>query len=138
MVTIDDLTLLQGDPDFGGNGPKVDISVTLSRTASAVIATTCVTMAETVSDWTMGDRCVTTSVNAPNDGLVTAAQNTITYTDTDHDQDDAVAEASSSSYDPALILSATCQGDRFGDDVCSGADCAYCEIVLGCVDVLAP
>jgi hypothetical protein len=138
VVTVNDLTLMQGDADFGAHGPIVDVSVTLSRTDSTVTANTCVTMTETVSDWTTATRCVPTTVNAPNTGLVTAEQNTIAYTDTDHSVDDAEAEASLTSYDPLLIESVKCEGDTFGNDACSGPDCAYCEVTLGCVELHAP
>jgi hypothetical protein len=139
-LTVGDLQLTEGDSEFDGNGPEVTITVDLSATTTTVELEACVTMRETVSDFTTGSRCVKQTFDAPNAGLLGDTAFEAIYTDTDHELDNVFSEATSLDLADNLVKSVSCVGDTNSNDVCSSTngDCAMCLLNLGCFVVREP
>jgi hypothetical protein len=139
-LTVDNLTLTEGDAEFDGNGPVVRATVEVSATPQAVELTTCVKMTETVADFTTGERCVTGSVEVANAGLVVTPSFLAEYTDTDHEPDNVLDEATTLQNDDAIVGTLSCIGDTSGNDVCPETDgsCSMCIFSFGCVEVISP
>lgn len=81
-----------GDTDFGGHGPKINASVTLSHDAASLRAAIYMHARETRSDWTtaMGTKTITLFRPEPGwriDGVRGTRHTHHTYTDSDHDED---------------------------------------------------
>ncbi|MBX2796434.1 MAG: putative metal-binding motif-containing protein [Myxococcales bacterium] len=114
-----------GDPEFNGNGPDVDITVTLTHTGDQVDARVEGTWTETVPDYTSG--CLSASLGvvyaAPADCSllsITDAEGTVaevlsetaSYTDVDPDPDVLTGDA--------VIDRLVVQSDAYGKDVGAG------------------
>jgi thiol-activated cytolysin len=131
-VRVDDLDLVEGDREFEGHGPNVDVDVSAEPGSDGVVVTTNVKMKETVSDDTTGTGKSTFVI--PGLKTVRTKPVHVHYTDTDKTQDNAMVEGSvdgNESTKPA-VKGVRCIGDTSGDDICTGQDCSYCEIDLGC------
>lgn len=139
-LTVGDLTLLEGDAEFDGNGPIVTTTVELDATPTEVVIEACVQMRETQSDWSTGSRCDQLVVDVPNSGLAGITDFSAQYTDTDHEADNVFSEADEIDDPGKLIINLQCVGDTQGDDICetTNGDCSMCLFTLGCFDVLPP
>jgi hypothetical protein len=139
-LTVGDLQLTEGDGEFDGNGPDVTTTVTAMATATTVTIEACVTMRETVSDFTTGSRCVQQTLDVANAGLLGDTSFEAKYTDTDHDSDNVLSEATSLDLADNLVKAVSCIGDTNGNDVCSATngDCAMCLFSLGCFVIRTP
>ncbi|MBN4050214.1 hypothetical protein JYT28_00500 [Desulfobulbus sp. AH-315-M07] len=139
-VTVSDLMLTQGDPEFNGNGPVVNVTVELTATPTLLTVQACVDMKETKSDFTTAVGCAEVTLMVANAGVVSDTKFAAEYTDTDHDSDNVISEATS--LDPAagLVKSVQCVGDTAGNDICAAtnSDCSMCLFNLGCVLVTEP
>jgi hypothetical protein len=127
---IGDLNLIEGDAEFGGHGPDVQVDFNPVATGSGVDINVHVKMRETQSDWTTGERSQTFSY-AGQVGSVVSPGLGWSYTDDDN-SDDGLGP-----YE-GMILSGKCSADTWGNDVCNGSNCSWCEIEVGCVLVTAP
>ena len=114
------------------------VTVAFTRTATTVTARACVTMTETISDFTTGSGCQSTTVTVDNTAVLSPDFD-VRYRDSDHSVDDAIAEHTALTSSPA-VLGVSCTGDTTGDDICSATqpDCSGCTIRLGCVNVTTP
>jgi hypothetical protein len=129
-IHIGDLNLIEGDAEFDGNGPEVQVDLNPVATSSGIDVNVHIKMRETQSDWTTGERSQTFSY-AGQIGSVVSPGLGWTYTD-DDTSDDALG-----GYE-GMILSGKCSADTFGNDVCNGSNCSWCEIEIGCFLVTAP
>ncbi|NUO53052.1 MAG: hypothetical protein HOV80_29750 [Polyangiaceae bacterium] len=127
---IGDLNLIEGDAEFGGHGPDVQVDFNPVATSSGVDVNIHVKMRETQSDWTTGERSQTFSFQGQV-GSVVSPPLSWNYTDDDN-SDDGLGGFE------GLILSGKCSADTWGDDVCNGSNCSWCEIEVGCIRVTAP
>jgi len=131
-IRVDNLDLVEGDREFDGNGPNVDVDVTAAPGVDGVVVTAAVKMKETVSNYSTATGKGTFVI--PTLSTVRTGPVHVHYTDHDKSQDDAIAEGTvtgNTGTQPA-VKAVRCVGDTTGDDICSGQDCAYCEIDLGC------
>ena len=87
------LTLTKGDNEFNGNGPDVQLTVTVSRTSQTLTAKACVTMTETQADWTTANGCVEASLDVKNSGLLGDTSFQAHYVDGDADADDVFVDS---------------------------------------------
>lgn len=77
-----------GDWDFGGNGPRVDVSANLSIDGACIVADIAMTAVETRSDWTRGRATARPDVWCNPDGqhlirIDTPTRDSASYTDSD-------------------------------------------------------
>ena len=139
-VTVKNLLLTEGDAEFGGNGPQVTTSVSLTAMPGVVMIEACVEMRETVSNWTTGTGCETLFVDVENAGLVGDPWYLAQYTDTDTAYDDVLAEAVNIQGTSNLVTALSCMGDTAGNDICSATDggCSLCSFSIGCFTIAKP
>ena len=113
--------LLRGDREFGGNGPTVDASVTLTNQRSNVNARLCMRAEETDSNGTPRDSlangCTTRSIYTPRAGfrvstILSHRSSTARYRDTNHDIDRIGGNPGGGPVNNFQIM-----GDGGGDDI---------------------
>jgi hypothetical protein len=133
-MTVGNLQLTKGDGEFDGNGPVVTTTVGLTAYETLVVLEACVTMEETQSDWTTGERCETQSFQENNSGLLGDTDFMARYTDDDHEVDNVLGEATTLDEAPGLVIGVQCVGDTSGTDICSSTagDCSMCLFNFGC------
>ncbi len=129
-LRVGDLQHLEGDAEFGGHGPDVQLDLAPIATTNGVDLQIHVKMRETTPDFTTGERTQTFSFPAQI-GEVLSPGLGWTYTD-DDTSDDPLGGYES------MVLGAKCSADTFGDDVCNGNSCSWCEIQIGCLQVVEP
>lgn len=128
------LTLTRGDREFGGNGPTVTVTVSLSSSGRSICAEVTTTMEETRSDWSTGVNTRTTCSDAPGTVLeILTPPYSASYTDTDNnDWERSVLPPS------GVVTQVDCVGDTGGNDICADSPppgCSLCYVYLGCVEV---
>ena len=128
-VELYNLANTKGDREFGGAGPDVHVWVNFTSTPTTVSMEACVTMIETESDWTTGEKCRKFTKNIANAGIFGKTTFDLRYLDSDHSSDNAMLEAwhlDANEY----VTAVSCTGDTKGDDVCAAlpTDCAGCMI----------
>ena len=118
-----------GDRDFGGNGPKVELEVTLSKTydRSQIVLGVDFTARETRPDYTTGSLHTSDIVYTAPSGwkihdIASEKRFGLSYTDHDHDVDTPTIPSGS------LLSYASFKGDTKGPDVgnCTYDDTYFC------------
>jgi hypothetical protein len=105
----------RGDREFDGNGPDVDVTVSLSHTDNSVSALVTMSAVETESDWTTASGSETFTFNyAPKPGwkisqILSQAESAKQYRDDTHGDDTFAGSGPVANY--------TFVGDTDGDDV---------------------
>ncbi|NUO54799.1 MAG: hypothetical protein HOV80_38650 [Polyangiaceae bacterium] len=126
---VGDLSLVEGDAEFGGHGPEVKLDIApLVGPAGKLQLIVHLSMKETQSDWSTGTNSETFNFNYPISEVLEPGLGW-TYVDTDT-SDDPLAGWEN------YLLSAVCSGDTFGNDIGTGSSYSWCEIQVGCVTVV--
>lgn len=149
------LNLTRGDAEFKGNGPDVNVKVTLSRDPTHVYIEACVIMTETAPDCTTANYCKTVTMNVSNGGIISPTLFEVNYRNDGQGWRDAISMASSQPpYSNAceatlgggyrnlasFVAGVNCIGDTGGPDVCGDVTldsqgCSGCRINLGSIKI---
>ena len=128
-IQIGDLELLQGDREFGGNGPDVLMTVTPGVSAGGVVLDVVLRMTEVGSDGSTGERAKQFTFPGAVDSVHDLG-GALQYTDTDTELEIAAG--------PDSFPEARCMGDTAGEDICAGPSCSHCELDIACILVTKP
>jgi hypothetical protein len=129
-AVVDNLELVQGDREFGGNGPLVHLTVQPSVDASGILFDVFLSMTEVGSDQSRGERTAQFVFTGDFDSIHDLG----IYLDYVDENTELDMGAGTSAYPQVR-----CMGDTAGGtDICNGPDCSYCEIDIGCMPVTLP